>query len=487
MRPGVGGQQALSVGVALLQLGLHPVVVAVANMVGKIRAAEVRQRTRVLRAVAGILQRQGAVRIGQRPQVVRCVAHIADGGNDALGNAALDGEVVVLRVGRGKRGRGAAQGQVGHIAGQPVGQDGGKSVGQGDPIRGAGGCGTTAGGEVRIELEGIVLPQVGHVTGVLQSAVKQPIPGMDGDFGVRRIDNAETRPEVGLLRSNQVRIGVELQGDVVLGQQVWEGIGGLGKDGLHIALDLRGELENSRAAANSGGHIQRGGPAHAVGGLVAAHILIGLEVLPAQARVEGDLLGDTPVILQVGAVVPAGLAADKLAGEDRAVLAVQQKIGRGEAGVGGIQVAGVLAGVVVVAARRGWLLTGEAYAQKVYPGLQGVVADDLGDVVDDLVYVLFFGARRVSAAAEVGDVECAAAEPNLRYSAVHIAGGDTAKPKTGGKACIRSIELRPVRADVVETHAKFVGQRVGKDVGLAEHEAAADVAADVAAAGQNAK
>jgi len=74
---------------------------AVANMGGKIRAAEVRQRTRVLRAVAGILQRQGAVRIGQRPQVVRCVAHIADGGNDALGNAALDGEVVVLRVGRG--------------------------------------------------------------------------------------------------------------------------------------------------------------------------------------------------------------------------------------------------------------------------------------------------------------------------------------------------------------------------------------------------
>ena len=101
VRPGVGGQQALSVGVALLQLGLHPVVVAVANMVGKIRAAEVRQRTGVLRAVAGVLQRQGAVRIGQRPQVVRCVAHIADGGNDALGNAALDGEVVVLRVGRG--------------------------------------------------------------------------------------------------------------------------------------------------------------------------------------------------------------------------------------------------------------------------------------------------------------------------------------------------------------------------------------------------
>src|SRR5208283_5881082 len=101
----------------------------------------------------------------------RCVAHIADGGNDALGNAALDGEVIVLRVGRGKRRRGAAQGEVGHIAGQPVGQDGGEAVANGDPVGGAGGCGTVAGGEVRIELEGVVLPQVRHVTGVLQSAV----------------------------------------------------------------------------------------------------------------------------------------------------------------------------------------------------------------------------------------------------------------------------------------------------------------------------
>ena len=284
-----------------------------------------------------------------------------------------------------------------------------------------------------------------------------------------------------------MRIGVELQGDVVLGQQVGEGIGGLGEDGLHIALDLRGELENSRSAAESGRSIQRGRSAHAVGGLVAAHILIGLEVLPAQARVDSDLLRDAPVILHVGTVVPAGLATDKLAGEDRAVLAVQKKIGRGKSSVGGVQIAGVLTGVVVVAARVGWLLTGEAYAQKINSGLQGVVADDLCDVVYDLVYVLFFGARRVSTAAEVGDVVCAAAEPNLRYSAVHIADGDSAKSKTGGKACIRSIELRPVRADVVETHAKFVGQRVGKDVGLAEHEAAADVAADVAAAGQDAK
>jgi hypothetical protein len=45
----------------------------------------------------------------------------------------------------------------------------------------------------------------------------------------------------------------------------------------------------------------------------------------------------------------------------------------------------------------------------------------------------------------------------------------------------------PVGADVIETHAKFIGQRWGKDVRLAQHETSTEVAADVAAAGQNAK
>jgi len=89
--------------------------------------------------------------------------------------------------------------------------------------------------------------------------------------------DAQTRPSAFCA---EIRFGLGLNCRAMCPwPQVGECIGGLGKDGLHMALDLAGNWRTAEPLPHPLAIFSEEGPAHAVGGLVAAHILIGLEVL----------------------------------------------------------------------------------------------------------------------------------------------------------------------------------------------------------------
>ena len=69
-------------------------------------------------------------------------------------------------------------------------------------------------------------------------------------------------------------------------------------------------------------------------GLKAAHVLVGLEVLPAKAKVQSQILLQPPVVLEVDAVVGTLVAIGDFVGKTSAVLQVEQEVGDTETGVG---------------------------------------------------------------------------------------------------------------------------------------------------------
>src|SRR5580692_10973170 len=95
-----------------------------------------------------------------------------------------------------------------------------------------------------------------------------------------------------------------------------------------------------------------------------------------------------PVILEVDRIVPASVAVGRFVGKSAVVLLIEQEVGYAVTGIGSVQVAGVLAGVVVAATRLLRLQGREAHALEADSSLQRVVAGNLGHVVENLVHIL---------------------------------------------------------------------------------------------------
>ncbi len=109
-------------------------------------------------------------------------------------------------------------------------------------------------------------------------------------------------------------------------------------------------------------------------------------VVVTRTEVDRQTLAGLPIVLKVAGAVEANVVRGEDVGDGGSALIVGQKVRHAEAGVRGSLLTRVLAVLVVSSARLCRLRSGEADALDADAAFDGVAAQDLGDVVEDLVH-----------------------------------------------------------------------------------------------------